>query len=98
MPRLGSRVRISSPARIPKDLSATADESFFYSSNEKCSDGGIGRHAGLKILCSFGRAGSSPAPSTNEVEKPLEISEGFFRLDVLAVLLSLIIDGIPLFN
>jgi len=28
----------------------------------------------------------------------LEISEGFFRLDVLAVLLSLIIDGIPLFN
>ncbi len=28
------------------------------------SDGGIGRHAGLKILCLYGRAGSSPAPST----------------------------------
>jgi hypothetical protein len=31
---------------------------------EKCSSGGIGRHAGLKILCSLGRAGSSPASST----------------------------------
>ena len=30
----------------------------------KCSSGGIGRHAGLKILCSLGRAGSSPASST----------------------------------
>ncbi len=30
----------------------------------KSSDGGIGRHAGLKILCLYGRAGSSPAPST----------------------------------
>ena len=28
------------------------------------SDGGIGRHAGLKILWALARAGSSPAPST----------------------------------
>ena len=28
------------------------------------SGGGIGRHAGLKILWAFARAGSSPAPST----------------------------------
>ena len=28
------------------------------------SSGGIGRHAGLKILCLYGRAGSSPASST----------------------------------
>ena len=28
------------------------------------SNGGIGRHAGLKILCLYGRAGSSPASST----------------------------------
>ncbi len=28
------------------------------------SSGGIGRHAGLKILWAFARAGSSPAPST----------------------------------
>lgn len=28
-------------------------------------DGGIGRHAGLKILCFSRRAGSSPAPGTN---------------------------------
>jgi hypothetical protein len=26
-----------------------------------CLGGGIGRHAGLKILCPLGRAGSSPA-------------------------------------
>ncbi len=29
-------------------------------------DGGIGRHAGLKILWLHGRAGSIPAPGTNE--------------------------------
>ena len=33
-----------------------------------------GRHAGLKILCLYGRAGSSPAPST----KTLIVNEGFF--------------------
>ncbi len=32
----------------------------------ECSSGGIGRHAGLKILWAFARAGSSPASSTNE--------------------------------
>ena len=30
----------------------------------KCSDGGIGRRTGLKILWGQPRAGSSPAPST----------------------------------
>ena len=30
-----------------------------------CRDGGIGRHAGLKILWLHGRAGSIPAPGTN---------------------------------
>ena len=29
-----------------------------------CLGGGIGRHAGLKILWAFARAGSIPAPST----------------------------------
>ena len=31
----------------------------------KCLGGGIGSHAGLKILCSYGRAGSTPARGTN---------------------------------
>ena len=31
---------------------------------QDCSSGGIGRHAGLKILWAFARAGSSPASST----------------------------------
>lgn len=30
-----------------------------------CRDGGIGRHARLKILWPLGRAGSIPAPGTN---------------------------------
>ena len=30
----------------------------------KCLGGGIGSHAGLKILCSYGRAGSIPARGT----------------------------------
>jgi hypothetical protein len=42
-----------------------------------CSSGGIGRHAGLKILCPLGRAGSSPALST---EKSLTEMWGFFYL------------------
>ena len=29
-----------------------------------CRDGGIGRHARLKIWCPLGRAGSSPARGT----------------------------------
>ena len=33
-----------------------------------CRDGGIGRHARLKILCPLGRAGSSPAPGTLQQE------------------------------
>ena len=32
-------------------------------------DGGIGRHARLKILWAIARAGSSPAPSTKDVTK-----------------------------
>ena len=32
----------------------------------KCSGGGTGRHAGLKILCFQRRAGSIPAPSTSK--------------------------------
>ncbi len=31
-----------------------------------CPGGGTGRHAGLKILCSLERAGSSPARGTNK--------------------------------
>ena len=34
-----------------------------------CPGGGIGRHARLKILCPFGRAGSSPAPGTLASQK-----------------------------
>ena len=30
------------------------------------SGGGIGRHEGLKIPCLYGRAGSTPAPSTKK--------------------------------
>ena len=30
----------------------------------KCSDGGTGRHAALKMLCPNGREGSSPSRST----------------------------------
>ena len=33
-----------------------------------CPDGGIGRHAGLKILWPLGRAGSSPAPGTKSFD------------------------------
>lgn len=40
-----------------------------------CRDGGIGRHAGLKIPWPQGRAGSIPAPGTTQ--KPLK-SEAFF--------------------
>ena len=29
-----------------------------------CSDGGIGRRAWFRIMCSQGRAGSTPVPST----------------------------------
>ena len=36
---------------------------------ERCPGGGIGRHAGLKILCSLERAGSSPAWGTKAVRK-----------------------------
>jgi hypothetical protein len=32
-----------------------------------CSGGGIGRHAGLKILWALARAGSIPAPSTEKI-------------------------------
>ena len=35
----------------------------------RCPGGGIGRHAGLKILCLYGRAGSSPAPGTKRSGK-----------------------------
>lgn len=31
---------------------------------QKCADGGIGRHARLKISWPYGRAGSIPAPRT----------------------------------
>ena len=47
------------------------------------SDGGIGRHAGLKILCLYGRAGSSPASST----MPSLFSGGF--------LLKKLVKGLP---
>jgi hypothetical protein len=38
-----------------------------------CPGGGIGRHAGLKILCPLGRAGSSPAPGTEKGEALLHL-------------------------
>ncbi len=40
----------------------------------QCPDGGTGRHAGLKILWPYGRAGSSPAPGT----RSREFIPGFF--------------------
>ena len=36
-----------------------------------CPGGGTGRHAGLKILCLFWRAGSSPAWGTLNLDNPL---------------------------
>ena len=41
-----------------------ADASKFYILS--CLGGGIGRHCRLKICCPNGRAGSSPAPGTQE--------------------------------
>ena len=34
--------------------------------NQECPGGGIGRHAGLKILCLRGRTGSSPVWGTQQ--------------------------------
>ncbi len=42
--------------------------------NVECPGGGIGRHAGLKILWPLGCAGSSPAPGTT----PIRFLIGFF--------------------
>ena len=76
MPRSGSRVRIPFLAQSKKEREAP----FFLETG--CSDGGIGRHAGLKILWAFARAGSSPAPSTkNQSECECEsgyTNSGFF--------------------
>ena len=55
MPRLRSRVRDPSFAR-----KLTLEFVF----KPKCPGGGIGRHAGLKILCLRGRTGSSPVWGT----------------------------------
>jgi len=45
--------------------------------------GGIGRHAGLKILCFHERTGSSPVPGTHEAEKSLlDYSGRLFRFMV----------------
>jgi hypothetical protein len=64
----------------------TREVGFFVRKNLKfhfgilgCRDGGIGRHAGLKILWQQCRAGSIPAPGTKQ--KPL-IFRGFFVFDV----------------
>jgi hypothetical protein len=48
---------------------------FFYYINKKKkiirSDGGTGRHAGLKILWALARVGSTPTPSTiDELQFP----------------------------
>ena len=48
---------------------------------DKCSSGGIGRHAGLKILCSLGRAGSSPASSTFKKKALYHSDTGLFWFD-----------------
>ena len=42
-------------------LKAFKEKAFLF---KGCPDGGIGRHAGLKILCPLGRVGSSPTPGT----------------------------------
>ncbi len=55
------------------------------------SSGGIGRHAGLKILCPLGRAGSSPALST---KAEVFIDFGFFSL-ILTVNQKVLIEYIP---
>ena len=54
-------------------------ESRFSLNNKPRPGGGIGRHAGLKILCPQGRTGSSPVWGTlNPLNR--EISEGFLFL------------------
>ena len=37
-------------------------------SNYYCSDGGIGRRAWFRTMCSQGRAGSIPVPSTIKID------------------------------
>ena len=41
-------------------------ESINFAVRNKCSDGGIGRRTGLKILWEQSREGSSPSPSTKQ--------------------------------
>ena len=50
-------------------LCKTNKKRFFDILVNFCSDGGTGRHAGLKILWAFARAGSTPAPSTKKTKK-----------------------------
>jgi hypothetical protein len=45
-----------------------------------CSGGGIGRHAGLKILWALARAGSIPAPSTEKI-----IYSGMWKMVIRSV-------------
>ena len=45
-----------------------------------CGGGGIGRHAGLKILCPQGRTGSSPVRSTKTVVNRLIVSGFLFYI------------------
>ena len=47
-----------------------ADASRFLNVKFSCLGGGIGRHCRLKICCSIGRAGSSPAPGTRRETSP----------------------------
>ena len=66
-------------------LGKTLFTAFFYALPLLCkgigvqarSSGGIGRHVGLKIQWPLGRAGSSPASSTDEQKSQSE-SFGFF--------------------
>ena len=56
-------------AKVGVAGSNPVSRSSFKQKKTGCSSGGIGRHAGLKILWAFARAGSSPASSTKALMK-----------------------------
>ena len=60
-----------------------------------CRDGGTGRHARLKILCTQVRVGSSPTPGT-KLKSPLLHSEGLFFMSFLLVIMFVFIARLVL--
>ena len=45
-----------------------------------CPNGGTGRHAGLKILCTYVRVGSTPTSGTIFIKKYVQLLSSFWTL------------------